>query len=203
MIIPLAIARWKARESLSHERDPDVFYVTDLVRCPLKRKFEQEMPEAQLLYSLNGRILFGEVVHAGIETLLREIFGDRVRTERDEDLTREKHVEVNGRIYKVRGRIDAILDGSTGIEVKSSTSNGTLPLPWHVDQAMIYNWLYGFRETLLLYVTPTGIYQYDVEAAYDDTGIARMIADESAPRYPWECRYCQFASVCSVRREGE
>lgn len=208
--VSIALAKHRIEESLSHTRSPDTYYVTDLVVCPLKREFELHLQNATVHKSINGRLMLGVVIHRGILSLLKEVYGDRVKTEvEDPDgLKKSKTLMVDGRRVTVEGRIDAILDGNVGIEVKSSLSTGQLPQPWHEIQAALYNWLYGLDYTILLYVTPSGLYEYAVDRRYSDTEVIEMIEMGRAPRYEWECRYCPFQSLCPVGRgvrggEGE
>jgi len=199
-IITPRLVEYKIKDLEKHlPRESNVYYVTDLVRCSLKREFELMHPALAYAGILNGRTFLGEVVHKGIERILKEVFGDAVRTE-DEGLEREKTIEVDGTTYIIRGRVDAILGVDTGIEIKETISESKLPFHHHVEQAMIYNWLYSFRRTILLYITPGGIFEYEVDDRVTDAEIAKRIREKKAPRYPWECRYCEFAHICSVYR---
>jgi len=137
---------------------------------------------------------------------LSEIFGEGVVTELDEDLTREVEIldPVTGRRYIVRGRIDALLtELNVGVEIKSDLSDKDLPKPQHVFQAKVYNFMYDLDYTLLLYITPHGIYEYKVADRVDEDELLRRIKSTKAPRYAWECKYCQFAPICHVPRAGK
>jgi len=206
--IPVEIVKWRVARSRRHGQrrgDPSVYYVSDLGSCSLKREFEVRLAgEVGNLGVLSGRLLFGDVVHVGVLAILKEVYGDRVKTElEDEDaVSAEKTVVVDGRKYTVAGRIDAILDNVVGIEVKSNTSppDEPLPLPWHVTQAKAYNWLFNLQKTWLVYVTPHGIYQFEVAEQMTEEEVRRIIREEKAPRWSWECRYCEFSSLCHVAR---
>jgi len=206
--IPVEIARWRvAKDRVRGRRrgDPSVYYVTDLDSCSLKRWFRIRLAdELGDLGVLNARLLFGDVVHAGVLTVLKEIYGGRIKTELEgEDaVSAEKTVVVDGRRYTIAGRIDAILDDVVGIEVKSNTSppDEPLPLPWHVTQAKAYNWLFNLQKTLLVYVTPHGIHQFEVSEPLREEEVREVIREEKSPRWSWECRYCEFSPLCHVPR---
>jgi len=194
------LVEYRIKELEKHlPREPNVYYVTDLVRCSQKREFELMQPVLTYTHVLNGRTFLGEVVHKGLEKILKEIFGDAVRTE-DEELEKERTVEVNGVTYIVRGRVDAILGVDTGIEIKETVSDSRLPFQHHVEQAMIYNWLYSFRHTILLYITPSGIFEFEVDDRVTDAEVVKRIKEKKAPRYPWECKYCEYASICPIHK---
>ena len=176
-------------------RDPFTFYVTDLTRCSMKREHEINNPE--LLYGriTNGRTLIGEMVHRGLESLLKDIFKDEVITE-GEGIDRSKRVVVDGTEYVIKGRIDAIHKEGFGIEIKETVSHGPYPFIHHVEQAAIYNWLYDFRYTVLLYISPDGLFEYEVRYKMPEDEIIRRIRERTAPRYEWECQSCEFKDIC-------
>jgi len=198
-ILPKLI-EYRIKELEEHQpREPNVYYVTDLVRCNQKREFELVLPKLSYTHVLRGRTFLGELVHRGLERILKEIFGDAVRVE-DEGIEKERIVDVNGAKYVVRGRVDAILNVDTGIEIKETISDSALPFQHHVEQAMIYNWLYSFRRTILLYITPDGVFEYEVDDRMTDAEIAKRIAEKRSPRFPWECKYCEYAPICPIRK---
>jgi len=207
-LIPVDVVKWRIARNERHGRrrsDPSVYYVTHLGQCSLKRWFEIRLAdEVRNLGVLNGRLLFGDVVHAGVLAILKEVYGDRIKTELEDGdaVSAEKAVVVDGRKYTVAGRIDAILDSVIGIEVKSNTSppEEPLPLPWHVVQARAYNWLFNLQKTWLVYVTPHGIYQFEVGEQITEEEVRRIIREEKSPRWSWECRHCEFAPLCHVPR---
>lgn len=195
------IIRYRIREIEKHlPRDPLVYYVTDLVKCRMKREFELNHPQLLYIRATVGRTFLGETVHRGIEAILKEIYGDNVHVEYEGDLEKSKEITVDGVTYTVKGRIDAILGNNTGIEIKETISQNSLPFQHHVEQCMIYNWLYGFDKTILLYITSTGIYEFEVHEAYTDNDIARLIRDTRSPRWDWECNICEFAPICPIAR---
>ena len=213
IILPV-ILRWRRMKIDEHlPRDPAKIYVWDLIRCPLKRRFELEYPE--LVYSriTSGRTFLGDMVHLGLETLLKSILGGHVITEAEDEerITRERPITIDNTTYTISGRIDAILtiekDGEReiiGVEIKETTSTGQLPYPHHIEQCRIYNWLYGFSYTVLLYITPDGLYEFTVADRADDREIEQRVRElltaTRGPKYDWECDYCEFRSICSMRK---
>jgi len=187
----------KLTDIKQHRREQNEYYVTDLVRCSLKREYELKYPEITFSSALVGRLLLGDIVHKGMEALLKQLYGDRVRIE-SEGLEKEITLSIGNKIYKLSGRIDAIIDNKVGVEIKETITKGSLPFDHHVEQCMIYNYLYGLDYTILLYISPDGIYQFIIEKRMSENEIVERITEPKAPRYTWECQYCPFNSICSV-----
>ena len=205
--VPVDIIKWKIKQIEKHgtrRGEPNVYYVSDLEKCAMKRWFETKLTELKTLRALNGRLLFGDIVHVGILTILKEIYGERIKTELDDEeaVSAEKTIVIDGAKYIIAGRIDAILDNIIGIEIKSNISppDAPLPIPWHITQARTYNWLFNLQKTRLIYVTPHGIFQYEIETPITEDEIKRIIRSEKSPKWSWECKTCEFSSVCPIFR---
>ncbi len=186
MITEIVIS-WRLRELEKHERDG--IWVTDLIRCPMKREFEEKYPELYKASVFTPSTILGALVHLGLENLLKS------------ELNAETEVKAEKQIgeYKIVGRIDAVI-GKVGIEVKTSRADFEIPYDHHVLQAKIYNWLYDLEKTVLVYVTPDRFAEYRVEDRLSEEEILKLIVDRRAPRYDWECRYCHFSVICPNRR---
>lgn len=180
-------------------RDPFTIFVTDLTRCPMKRIYSINYPELSFAEITNGRTLIGELIHSGIERLLKDILGDEITIE-SEGVSRSKTVEVDGKEYTITGRIDAIINGGIGLEIKWTSNHNSLPTEPHIDQASLYNWLYGFKYTILLYLTSEGIYEYEIDERMSEDEIVRRIKAERTPLYEWECEYCEYKEICPIYR---
>ena len=182
MITEIVIS-WRLKELEKHERDG--IWATDLVRCPLKREFEEKYPELYRATVFTPNTILGSLVHLGLENLLSS------------ELNAEIEVKAEKQIgeYKIIGRIDAII-GKVGIEIKTSRADIEIPYEHHILQAKIYNWLYDLEKTVLVYVTPERFAEYPIEDRLTEDEILRLIVDKKAPRYEWECRYCHFAVIC-------
>ena len=169
-----------------------------------KKVSYEELGKYKAQLSVYEDILFYLETLKNIAMSLRGIFMSDPNTELDDEdaVSAEKTVVVDGRKYTIAGRIDAILDNVVGIEVKSNTSppDEPLPLPWHVTQAKAYNWLFNLQKTWLVYVTPHGIYQFEVSEQITEEEVRWIIREEKSPRWSWECRHCEFAPLCHVPR---
>jgi CRISPR-associated exonuclease Cas4 len=191
MIIEI-IAEWRLKELEKHKklREAGGLEVTDLIRCPLKRSFEEKYPELYRAMAYTPATILGSLVHLGLEHLLSFELNAEI------EVKGEKHIGE----YKIIGRIDAKL-GKVGIEIKTSRADIEIPYEHHVLQAKIYNWLFELEKTILVYITPDRITEYVVEDRIDEEEILKLIVDKKAPRYDWECRYCSFSILCPSRKK--
>jgi len=197
------ILMYREKELEKHlPREPSIYYITDLVRCSLKRDFEIAHPKLMYARIMSGRTFLGETVHKGLELILKEIFGNTITVE-NESLEKEREIEVNSMKFIVKGKIDGILENNIGIEIKETVSHATLPFPHHVEQCALYNWLYNLQKTLLLYITPDGIYEFTIEDKANDADVVMRIKEKKSPRYTWECEACDFKQICSIAKLSE
>jgi len=191
----------KLEDYYSHVKEENVFYVTDLIRCPLKVKFEREYKELALSEVFTPAGILGELVHRGLESILK-IEGYKAEVE----VEKEKSVEVEGRNYIIRGRADVILRREENInegliiEIKTARRDEGIPQKHHMMQLRLYLWLFEFNKGVLLYITPDRITEYLVEGALDTATVIRLVEENirlsPAPRYVWECSYCIFSKLC-------
>jgi CRISPR-associated exonuclease Cas4 len=147
-----------------------------------------------------------------LQGFLKHVLGERkglkveVEPEASAEVNLSQFQPGAGRVV-VKGRIDAILTSPegerVGVEVKSMRGDAQLPLEHHVDQVRLYNLLFDLPATILLYVTPDRITQYEVRERADWREVAQRVLEPKAPRYPWECRYCPFAVVCPRKRVAQ
>ena len=196
----------KILEHKKHQRRPNEFWVTDLVRCPLKRDFESKYPELALQDCFNPRYILGDLAHKGLYQSILEIMakiglviGTTVRFE----VEGSKELEVDGQKYIVSGRLDIYIekdDSKIGIEVKTARGDMNLPLHHHVQQVMLYNWLFDLDKSILFYATPERICEFEIKGKYNDNDVKRLIKEaiekKNVPKYDWECNYCIFTIVC-------
>ncbi|MCC6017092.1 MAG: CRISPR-associated protein Cas4 [Desulfurococcaceae archaeon] len=197
--------RWRIDEAVKklESKLDNEFYVTDLIYCPLKYRYQKMYKELTISSAINPTTLLGELTHYGVEKILIDLFGpENVKLEVDY----EKGIEVDGVLYIVKGRIDAII-GDWVIEVKTSRSDISIPQNHHVMQTRIYLWLTGFNKALLLYITSNRVAEYIVDKPASDGEIADLlrstITGAPAPRYPWECRYCTYSTLCPYKKSVE
>ena len=188
-------------EKEKHKREEGVYWVTDLVRCPLKRRYEITYPELTARDIFTPVFIVGNVVHWGIEWFLKDRLGEAVSTEVEGS---KEVVLPNGSKVLIKGRIDVIIDMGEGIkvgvEVKTARSDTGIPQIHHRDQARIYNWLFNLNKTILLYITPERVTQYEVSDRTSEEEVISRILDMRAPRYSWECSYCPYAVLCPNKK---
>jgi len=185
------LSDWRLREFEKHrklKKEGDI-EVTDLIRCPLKRYFEEKYPELHKATVYTPATILGSLVHLGLEKILSE------------ELNAEIEVKAEKRIgeHKIVGMIDAKL-GKVGIEIKTSRGDFEIPYEHHVLQVRIYNWLFDLEKSVLIYVTPDRVTEFVIEERADEEEILKLIVDKTSPRYEWECRYCFFAVLCPSKK---
>ncbi len=192
----------KKREKEEHVREPGTYWVTDLVRCPLKREYEVKYPELTLTQIFSPPLILGDLVHRGLESIIKEVYGDDVSVE----VEGEKELKLpSGESVKVRGRADAVLslgNSRIGIEIKSVRGDMEFPLNHHVDQVRIYNWLFDLEKSVLIYITPERITQFEVSDRVNEGEVVERILSNKAPRYSWECSYCPYAVLCPKKTKA-
>lgn len=189
----IAEARKRLEEKLENE-----IYVTDLIYCPLKYRFQRLYKELAIGAAFSPAALYGEIIHQGLEKLLQTLFGvDNVKIEVEYE--RYVRTDFDGNTYTVKGRVDAVI-GDYVIEIKSSSSDKNLPHEPHITQAKIYLWLSNLSKALLLYITPSRVVEFRVMGAVSDEELVRLVESviigQPAPRYSWECRYCIYSILC-------
>ena len=192
----------RRRERERHKRDPEVFWITDLCRCPLKRIFEIEYPEFQKVSIYTPVFVLGDLVHLGLQLAIMKVADQLKGYNISFEVEGSKDVDMGSTIVRVEGRADCILEGSDriGYEFKTSRGDTGLPREHHILQCSLYNWMFDLDFSILVYVTPDRICEYPVMEKASDSLVAELISDSlklKAPRYPWECKFCQFAQMCS------
>ncbi|MEM2757740.1 MAG: CRISPR-associated protein Cas4, partial [Sulfolobales archaeon] len=142
----------------------------------------------------------GNLIHRGLQGILKERFGDSVKTE-VEGL--KEVILPSGDRIMIRGRADAVLvsdEGNIGIEIKTSRSDINIPHEQHLEQVMIYNWLMDLNYSLLIYITLDRIAQFTIFDKFSESEIIDRITNATFPRYGWECNYCVYSVLCPYKR---
>ncbi len=193
--------RIKKEALMKRKREPHIYWITDLVRCPLKREYEALYPELSLGSIFSPSAVVGDLIHIGLEEIFRrEISGAAVLTE----VEGSRKIKLpDGREVEVRGRGDVIIETSNlrfGVEIKSARGDTKIPLEHHIDQARLYNWLFNLGLTYLVYITPERIAQYPIDQKASDEEVISRILSKIYPRYLWECRYCDYAVLCPFKK---
>ncbi|MEM2498065.1 MAG: hypothetical protein QXR81_06820 [Candidatus Nezhaarchaeales archaeon] len=191
-----SIFRWRYAESKKHQRGPNEVYVTDLLLCGHRVKLAEKFPEVFEAENFNPVTLEGDLVHKGVQSVLKEILGDRVQVEVEGERT------VAG--VKLKGRMDAIIDGRHGVEIKHTKGEYGIPHPHHELQVKIYRWLFNLSSAELLYVSRDGVTSIPVWESATDEEVERLVKNPPVAREEWVCRFCPFSFACSlkVRRAG-
>lgn len=196
------IYRWRINNTIKRleEKLDNEFYVTDLIYCPLKYKYQKLYKELTIASAVSPITMLGEFAHYGIEKILIDIFGvDNIKTE----VKCEKGIEVDGMAYTIKGRIDAVI-GDYIVEIKTGRSNTSIPQQHHIMQTRIYLWLIGYKKALLLYITANRITEYFIDKPATDGEIIDLIrstiSGAPAPRYQWECNYCTYSLLCPDKK---
>ncbi|WP_227410868.1 CRISPR-associated protein Cas4 [Thermosphaera chiliense] len=175
---------------LEELKNPKIVYVTDLVGCSHKYYLRRLYPELTIKFEPSA--VLGNLVHAGIGTLLREK-GFEVEVEVSTE------VEVNGEKYSVRGRVDALKkDEGLVVEVKTARYAQDIPREHHLNQLKIYLEILNLENGTLIYITPDKIYEFQVkrEKISLESLVKTLVDDTAHPRYEWECSYCMFRKLC-------
>jgi CRISPR-associated exonuclease Cas4 len=191
----------KLEEQLSHVKEENTVYVTDLVKCPRKVKYESEYKELAISQVYAPSAILGDILHLGLENLLKENFTAEAEVET------QREIQVEGRVYKIKGKADAIIKNSSDesiiIEIKTSRSDKGLPLIHHKMQLQIYLWLFNTKKGILIYITPDRIAEYEINEPLDEATIVRLAEDtitlRNSPRFNWECKYCIFSVICPAK----
>jgi len=207
---PLAyiLKRLKEEHDLRAKRSPDEWWVTDLCLCPKKRELQLNYPEL-MTWEPDPRLIHAVLLHYGVEYLLEAYYISR---NWDAQIEREfsKRINVNGEPLTVKGRPDIYATDLYGpaceiVEVKTGRAGQEIPHPHHVHQVRYYLWLTGAQTGWLLYVLPDRLCEFRVTEPFTDEDVINAMRATEAPRYDWECKYCQLKPFCAVasRREGK
>jgi len=201
------VYEWRREAQLRRVRHPRVLYVTDLVRCPLKRRFEILFPELASQDLMGPASVAGLLLHLGIESVVAEYAARRgYSVEAEVEVARV--VRLSADEYVLSGRPDIVLragsEPPTVVEVKTSRSDASIPYGHHVLQVQLYAWMLNAKEALLIYVTPERIAEFSLSELgarrLTEADVVRLaeetVSAAKAPRYEWECRYCRYAVVC-------
>nr|WP_234097619.1 CRISPR-associated protein Cas4 [Sulfolobus islandicus] len=186
----------KISEAKQHQRNEGEVYVTDLVRCPLKAKYELLYPELKDAEAYTPSFILGDLVHKGLEEFLKEKFNAELEVEG------AKQLQIDGKTITLKGRADALTNDYV-IEIKSSRADRGLPHEHHILQLRLYLWLFNKSKGVLVYITPDRITEYEINNPPDEAEVLELVEDfmkaKNAPKFKWECGYCTFSVLCPRR----
>ncbi|MEM2447905.1 MAG: hypothetical protein QXT14_03005 [Candidatus Bathyarchaeia archaeon] len=188
--------RLKFADAQKHRREDGEVFVTDLVLCGVRLQKQRKFPEIEPSNAFNSRTLEGDIVHKGVQTVLKEVLGDRVQVEV------EGSKEVAG--FRLKGRIDAIVDGKYGVEIKHVKSDyGIGTYKHHMLQALIYWWMFDLESVELLYISGDRSTSIPVEGSLTEEDIAKLILEPKPVAEEWVCRYCEYSFSCQYKLTGK
>jgi len=198
-LIAYILRRLREEHELRGRREPGVYWVTDLIYCPLKRQLALKYPElAEPRY--DPWLVFGRIVHEGLEYLLLQQYIDSPDAEvlLEQEFKRviqgpEVEVEVVGRpdaVVRINGHIDTLYEFKTGFPGQQ------LPHDHHLLQVRLYLWLTGAPVGWLVYVMPDRITEYQVVKRVSEDEVVALLLDDKTPRWDWECKKCPYRAYC-------
>ncbi|WP_016730836.1 CRISPR-associated protein Cas4 [Saccharolobus islandicus] len=180
-------------KKVHEKKDSNTIYVTDLLYCPLKPRLREQFKELTYAETYNPSTLQGSLIHESVERILAEELNAEVEVPVTKELT------IDGEVYKLVGRIDAIKDNVI-IEIKTSKTDVGIPREEHVLQLMIYITMLKAQYGILLYITPDRVTEFHVDYGMSDDKLIEFVQDyiytRRIPRHDWECKYCVYAKVC-------
>ncbi|RLF13798.1 MAG: CRISPR-associated protein Cas4 [Thermoprotei archaeon] len=195
---------YRRRELEKHRRETDVYWITDLCRCPMKRIYELRYPEILLQDIFSPNFILGDVLHIGLEELLKRSSEEGlIDYDVEAEVEKERRINVDGKEIVIRGRLDLLLKKNKeliGIEIKSSRSDSGIPHEHHILQCRLYSWLFELSKVILIYITPDRIAEYEITEGATEEMVVNLIKDSKAPRWSWECRYCRFSVMCPYKK---
>lgn len=185
------ILEWKYEEQIKKQslRGENEIWVSELVQCKQKAEYNKKFP---FIFTIEPRLILGEIVHEGLEAILMNEFGYDIEVEVYKQLEN----------YTLSGRIDA-LNNEEVVEIKYAADvKDSRPYEHHVLQLRIYMWLADRERGRLIYITPNKILEFTIENRARTDEILMLIDNWQSPRYEWECKYCQFVRICPKARNG-
>jgi len=170
----------------------------------MKRIYELRYPEILLQDIFSPNFILGDVLHIGLEELLKRSSEEGlIDYDVEAEVEKERRINVDGKEIVIRGRLDLLLKKNKeliGIEIKSSRSDSGIPHEHHILQCRLYSWLFELSKVILIYITPDRIAEYEITEGATEEMVVNLIKDSKAPRWSWECRYCRFSVMCPYKK---
>jgi len=69
-------------------------------------------------------------------------------------------------------------------------------LEHHRLRACIYKWLSEAEHSYLLYCSPRGFREFEVNDDFNDSEFNSLMNGWNSPMWDWECKLCAYNSVC-------
>jgi CRISPR/Cas system-associated exonuclease Cas4 (RecB family) len=161
-----------------------VYFAHELTSCRRKSELRKAYPKLELELMQRPPLLLGEIVQRGVKAYLPE------------------DVEEERTFHKVLG--DTVIIGTPDFYSQSRKSVYELkfmrgkpePLKHHRLRACIYRWLSDAEHAYLLYCSPKGFREFEVNDEFNDNKLNYLMNEWSSPMWDWECKLCAYNSVC-------
>jgi hypothetical protein len=171
------------------EKGLKVYFAHELASCKRKIELKQAYPELELELMHRPPLLLGEIVQRGVKAYL------------------PKDVEEEKIFHKVLG--DTVIIGMPDFYSESRRSVYELkftrgdpkPLEHHRLRASIYKWLSEAEHAYLLYCSPRGFKDYEVNDEFHEKDVKALMENWASPMWEWECRLCVYNPMCSNKLE--
>ena len=186
-IVKHADYRYNARkEGLRKQLEGEglkVYFTQELTSCRRKSELRHRHPELQLKLMRKPPLLLGEIVQRGVKVYL------------------PKDVEEERMFCKVLG--DTAIIGTPDFYSKFRRSVYELKFTHrkpklyehHRLKACIYKWLSDAEHAYLLYCSPTGFREFEVNDEFCEKDVKALMNKWSSPMWDWECKLCVYDFV--------
>ena len=168
----------------------NVWYVTELCCCSRKHYLRVKYPWLGLKKAFENKVIFGEIFHRGIESMLGKFSGVYI----------EKKFNIDGREVVVKGKADAVYNNAV-YEFKTTRRDLKRPKKIHEKQVLIYMELLGIKRGYLVYLNTISC---DFKAFFvkkrkiDVKNLLKKYLEDCVKPEEWECRFCEYSSVCEI-----
>ena len=208
------------KEELS---DWNVLYVTQLFQCPYKTYLEKTLGITKVP---NYYLLFGRVVHEGLEKMLLE---------EDNGWTAEVPIKIPVKELLeeypasfedaiIKGRVDLYneeRDELVEIKTIKTVENLEEPIEHHVYQVVTYSFVLSPRVARIVYLSKDGFKSFEIDSrklfelkkevkekiletlvALDELRRGKRDLIKMKRVESWQCFYCDFYQVCQYRKSN-
>ena len=165
-----------------------VYFAHELTSCKKKTELRQTYPKLELELMRKPPLLLGEIVQRGVKAYL------------------PKDVEEERIFYKTLGDIAVIGTPDFYSEFRKSvyelkfTRGNPKPLEHHRLRANMYKWLSNAEHSYLLYYSPRGFTEFEVDEEFDEKHVKALMENWKTPMWDWECKLCVYGAVCSNKK---
>lgn len=182
------ISREASRDELQRKYGKRVVFAHEALMCSYKRELRSMIPELDITSSFKPKFIVGEIVERGVEEYMAKLGFkkvDKICVMEFEDLV-------------VAGSPDyASEDWRTVVDVKYSSTPKIRE--HHIKRVQMYMTLCGSEKGALIYISPRGVISYETSQPLSSKEIVFHATTRVAPKWQWECDYCEFKEFCTIR----